>query len=456
MNSIFLTESTNSLYQQGKNNQAEGKYDLAIIQFNQFLQANPNHPDALAQLAFCLRTNKRPQMALTAYRQALRLVPGHSALLLGIAHCYKDLGNFDKAINYYEKSLKTESGKIESMYNLTLMKDYSLNAPLIKELQKFHEILSETDTSRVLVCFALGKIYESHGQHKNAFQYYEEANRLHFSRLAYSEKDWFNYFDRIESVFNADLFTRLKSVGSPDTTPIFIVGMPRSGSSLIEHILASHSAVYGNGEVDIIPRIAGHIIPQMTGLPDPQGINNLGQEAFTQIIEQVLRELRSYCLKNKPRITDKTLRNYAHIGLIHLLFPRATIIHCVRDPMDTCWSILRQHFGGILPYCYDQIALGRFYCRYQQLMHYWHTVLPNEIFDVQYEQLVKAPEATIRTLLEYCGLPFEENCLAFYQTKRAVVTASARQVRRPIYTASIKSWEPIAEELAPLRAALQV
>jgi hypothetical protein len=425
------------------------------LQFKQFLEASPNHLDAQNRLACCLRTTKRPLMALAAYRRAEKLAPGHPDLLAGMAGCYKDLGNFDKAISYYKRALKTESGKIEALYNLALLIDYPFSAPPVREMQRLHDTLSVADPARVLVCFALGRVYEGNGRHQEAFLFYEEGNRLHFPRVAYDERTWFANYDAIQGFFSVDLFARLENLGCPDTTPIFILGMPRSGSTLVEQILASHSAVYGGDELDIMPRIAESVIPRMAGLPYPMAINTMGREAFAQVTGLFLRELRSYCPNNKPRITVKTLHNYLHVGLIRLLFPRAAIIHCTRDPMDTCWSMYRQHFSGNIPYCYDQTALGRYYCRYRQLMRHWHAVLPGHIHDVAYEELVQEPEATIRLLLGHCGLPFERSCLTFYRTRRAVSTASSRQVRRPIYTSSVKSWEPVAEKLNPLRTALQ-
>ena len=168
-----------------------------------------------------------------------------------------------------------------------------------------------------------------------------------------------------------------------------------------------------------------------------------------------MNHLESYSDDKTLRIVDKTLGNYYHVGLIHLLFPNARIIHCVRDPMDICWSMYRHRFNGGLDYCYDQTALGRYYCRYSQFMQHWHSVLPNRIHDVRYEELVREPETVIRGLLEYCNLGWEDSCMAFHRTKRTIITHSMSQVRMPLYKKSIKSWEPVAEELAPLRAALQ-
>jgi tetratricopeptide (TPR) repeat protein len=450
------SDSIEPLYQRGTQHQLDYQYDMAIPLLNAVLQADPKHFKGLAQLAFCLRMTGKFRPAITAFRKALRISPNHPELLEGMANCYKDMGDFDKAIAAYERALKLKPGMADSLYGLVLLQEYSLNAPLVRELHRLHRSLSDTDESRIPVCFALGVVYEHHKELSRAFEYYQEGNRLKFVRSTYHESAQFAYFDAVQTCFTADVFSRRKEVGSHDVTPIFVVGMPRSGSTLVEQILASHSHVDGAGETNILPRMAERLTPQTGGVFYPEAINNLSTEARAQLAQHFLRQLRERCPDNKPRIATKTLSNFFHIGLIHLLLPRATIIHCVRDPMDTCWSAFRLCFtGNDLLYCYNQDALGRYYCRYQQLMRHWHQVLPGRIYDLRYEQLVTQPEATMRSLLEHCNLPWEKNCLSFYRTPRPVTTASMRQVRRPIYTTSIRSWEAVAEKLAPLRTALQ-
>lgn len=245
-------------------------------------------------------------------------------------------------------------------------------------------------------------------------------------------------------------------MGSPDATPIFVLGMPRSGTSLIEQILASHPQVHGAGEISIMPDIAARLIPQLTGLHNPQAINLLHPGAYVSIADHYINGLRSHCPEQKPYIVDKMPNNFFHIGLIKLLLPNAKIIHCVRDSMDTCWSLYRQHFGINHPYCYDQHALGKFYLRYQQLMQHWENVLPHAIYEVQYEKLVAAPEKEVSALLEHCALPWDESCLKFYDTKRTVNTASMQQVRQPIYHSALKSWQPLEKHLTTLSEALGI
>jgi len=451
-----VPDKIEALYQEGIQQQRAIEYDQAIEQFTKLLQITP-HPDAISRLATIYLSTGRIQQALTTYRQGLKLLPNHPFFLHGMASCYREMGNFDRAALYFGKTLKVIPDNVESLLSMVLTRDYSLNAKPVKDLLRLHESLSPKDQSRFMVCFALGKVYEGHHDYRRAFDYYDEANRLRFPQLGYDEAKQFAYFDAIESFFTADLFAQMKDIGfeCADTMPIFVVGMPRSGTSLVEQILASHSAVYGAGELPIMPYIADTFIPQLTSQPYPHAINHLQQAAFKLIAERYLRQMRSFCPDKSRYIVDKRVANYFHIGLIRILFPHAPIIHCVRDPMDTCWSLFRLHFVGDHPYCYDQRTLGRYYSRYQQLMRHWHRALPGEIYDLPYDQLVKQPESAIKSLLKHCHLPWEKNCMAFYRTKRAVSTASMRQVRRPIFVSSIKSWQPVADKLAPLRKALR-
>lgn len=342
------------------------------------------------------------------------------------------------------------------MYNLTMIREYPPDSVLARKLHALYDSPGCTGQSRAQVCFALARIQESHGDPKGAFRYYAEANAVQFPLVQYEKGRYAALFAEIEATFTSQLFRRLGKVGRADAAPIFVLGMPRSGTTLVEQILASHSGVFGAGETSIMPWIAESYIPRTYGRPFPLAVARMDASAFANLADLYLERLSEYCSSTTTRIVSKTPNNYLLVGLIRLLFPNAPIIHCMRDPMDTCWSMFRQYFvGSAHGYRYDQAALGRYYRRYQRLMEHWHKVLPGEIHDVRYEELVEQPEKTMRALLDHCGLSWEDKCLAFYRTRRVVNTASALQVRRPIYKTSIRSWRPVAEELAPLRAALE-
>lgn len=453
---IAFTESANSLYLRGTQYLKKMEYDEAIWSFQQALELDPKHVPSLSDLAWTLLTIGRFPLAYQTYKQARRLAPDNPDILSGIGLCFQAEGNFSKALSYYNKALKINPDEARYLYNIALLEQPHPNTGLGKRLRELYESRNCTGAARVYVCFSLAKIWEKHGDIKHAFQYYAEANRLQHSLAPYDEAAKMAVFDLIEKTFTADFIARLRNTECMDATPIFVLGMPRSGTSLVEQILASHSLVYGAGEIDVIPRVAEKLIPQLAGGQFPRVLQRMDKKAFRLLAEHSLRQFRSYCPDNSPHIVAKTPNNFFLIGLITLLFPRAAIIHCVRNPMDNCWSLFRQHFVGSHPFCYDQGTIGRYYCRYQKLMRHWHNVLPGVIYDVQYETLVSRPEAAIRALIEHCRLPWEDRCLAFYRTKRVVTTASFRQVRRPIYSTSLNAWEPLAQELAPLRAALGV
>lgn len=453
-NSAPPAESVDTRLEKGRQCMLNLDYFQAGALFEQCLAIQPDHVPALINLAQVLFKRSHISQALAAFRKALDLSPNNLVAMNGIGNCYMVEGNNGKAIRQYEMALKADPEYVGSMYNLALLRNHSPNASLVKQLERLHESPDCTGDRRVLACFALARISEGCGDLHRAFRYYEEANAVQFSLVNYNEARTIALFEDVQASFTSSLFHRLRHVGRTDATPIFVLGMPRSGTTLVTQILASHSGVYGAGETSIMPNIGERIIPQITGMPFTRAVASMDAPAFAGIANLYLQQLSAYCPGITAQIVDKTPSDFFMIGLIRLLFPRAPIIHCVRDPMDTCWSLFRQNFGWAHGYCYDQRALGRYYRRYQRLMDHWHKVLPGEIHDVQYEEMVAQPERTIRALLEYCGLPWEDRCLAFYRTKRVVNTASAVQVRRPIYKTSIKSWLPVAEELAPLRAAL--
>ncbi len=444
------------LYQKGCECVLERDFHQAAEFFARCLRMQPEDLPTLLAFAAALYSTNRIQPALAEYREALRLSPNNGSILTAIGNCYGAEGDFAQAASYYERALKANPEAVGAMLNLVMLHRYGLDSPLSGKLHTLYASSTCSGRSRIIVCFALAGLYERHGDLKRAYRYYAEGNAAQFSLVGYDEAREFALFEEIETTFTSQFFRKLGTVGRQDTTPIFVIGMPRSGTSLVEQILASHSGVYGVGEVGILPWVVDRLIPQTFGKPFPSVIADMDASAYAELSKLYLELLLSYCPENTSRVVSKTLNNYSLIGMIRLLFPRAPIIHCVRDPTDTCWSVFRQYFGGeMVPgYCYDQVALGRYYRRYQRLMDHWHKVLPGEVYDLRYEELVEEPEKTMRALLEYCGLAWEDRCLAFYRTKRPVATASALQVRQPIYKTSIRSWLPLADELEPLRAAL--
>lgn len=451
---VASAASLTALYEQGKRLQEQGLYTQALAMFDQLARLQPTNPQVYFQRGLTLFQMSQPKQAAAAYRTALKYAPGHANIYNGLGNCHLALGEREKATDCFEKALKAKPDHTACLYSLVLINRYHENSPVIRTLHQFYRSPSLPVREKLIVCFALGNFYEQQGDLPKAFPYYEEGNRLKLSQFNYDPASHMQLMDAIEATFTPDLFKRLQGAGSEDATPIFIIGMPRSGTSLVEQILASHSGVCGIGEINAFPGVALGSAPAATGQPFPQCAGALQPQHCKPLAEQYLAQLRSYATGHPAHICDKLPNNILFAGLIPIVLPRARIIHCTRDAMDTCWSFYKHLFFDRHPYCYDQKILGGFYCRYVKLMEHWHRVMPGAVHDMSYDELVESPEPAIRSMLDYCGLEWQDACLHFHRTKRPVTTASTLQVRRPLYKDAQKNWQPVARQLAPLREAL--
>jgi hypothetical protein len=309
------------------------------------------------------------------------------------------------------------------------------------------------DIDRTLMAFALANVHKKLGNDQQSFKHLLEGNRLQRQTLDYTPARSEATFNEIRAAYTTEILATPVEPVDHELTPIFIVGMPRSGTSLAEQILASHSLVHGCGELTSMNRLyhtafngKSHLGPQVAGLSEGR------RQELARIYLDELAELAG----GRPYTTDKMPHNFLHVGFITRLFPNARIIHCERHPLDTCFSIFTNLFTGSHPYAYDLEELGHYYLGYQRMMAYWYEVLPGRIYTLNYERVVADTETEVRKLLEFCGLPFEQACLSFHENKRAVVTVSSTQVRQPIYKSSVEGWRRYENELAPLRAVLGV
>jgi hypothetical protein len=305
---------------------------------------------------------------------------------------------------------------------------------------------------RAYLHFHLGHLYDRTGEYDRAFSHFRQGNNL--VQSPYDSDEHHRLVSSLIRAYDpASLATHPRAT-LPTEQPIFIVGMPRSGTTLVEQILTSHPRVYGAGELDDLSQIAA-ALPRTLGSaePYPRCLDTLTQAQVDALAQQHLAKLAALS-GNAPRVTDKMPLNFLNLGLIALLFPHARVIHCTRDPLDTCLSCYFCNFAGNLPYTYDLAHLGQFYKEYTRLMRHWKKVLPVRMREVSYEQLVADPEAQMRALVAFCGLDWDGNCLEFHNTERAVMTASDVQVRRPIYNSSVGLWRRYEKHLAPLLEAL--
>jgi tetratricopeptide (TPR) repeat protein len=306
---------------------------------------------------------------------------------------------------------------------------------------------SSSETEEVFIQFALAKALEDIGDYTRAFEHLSKGNTLKRQQTHYDELQVAEYFQRISRVFNEGLFDRLRGAGNPSATPIFVLGMPCSGSTLIEQILASHPQIYAAGELASASTVLG------PPLEYPESVIGLDRTALEAIGQAYLARL-PVAANGKMRIVDKQPENFLNIGLIYLMLPNARIIHTTRNAIDNCMSCYSKLFQDI-PYCYDLGELGRFYRRYTELMSHWQSVLTRDaVLDVSYENVVDDLEGQARRLIDYCGLSWDRQCLKFEETRRPVKTSSAVQVRRPLFRSSIGRWRKHQAALAPLLRAL--
>lgn len=412
--------------------------------FSKCLESAPDHLPSLLQLGSSLRESDRLQEALEVFQRALALGANALDVYKHLALIHVDLSRLDEAIRCWEKVLELDPACALAHFRLSHLRKRDHAIPAMEAL--FAK--ADKPLDKIHLAFGLGKAFEDGGDSDRAFRFLHEGNQLKRKQFRYSIDEWRVFFKKLQDIFNADFLQGFPDGGLDDNTPIFILGMPRSGSSLVEQILASHPDVFGAGELKLLPALCSEAAKRR-GEPFPEFFRNLDREEWIELGREYIAGLR---LKqpSSPRITDKMPQNFRFVGAISLMLPRARIIHCQRSPMDNCWSIYKNLFADGHPYAYDLQELGQFYNYYRELMRHWNEVLPGRIYNVQYERLVSDPQVEIATLLEFCGLPFDQRCVDFHRNERAVDTMSAAQVKQPMNRGSIERWTQFREQLAPL------
>jgi tetratricopeptide (TPR) repeat protein len=414
----------------------------------------PNSPQTWVTKAAVATRLMRQEDALDAYERALQLQPEEPGLRMSVGHVLKTLGRRQESEASYQAVLSLDPGRAEAYWSLADLKNYTFSEAQIEAMQRLLDIDRRDHSNEAQLHFALGKAFEQREEYPRAFGHYARGNALRRLEAPFDIGTFEQRSARIRAFFTRAFFAGRAGAGDRSAAPIFIVGLPRSGSTLIEQILASHSRVEGTMELPNILNIVGDlddIVPGRDGYPET--IKGVAGGQLTALGSRYLAEtapLRTAA----ERFTDKLPNNFSHVGLIHAILPNATVIDARRHPMDACFSTFKQYFAEGQAFSYDLEDLGRYYRCYLSLMDHWDEVLPGKVLHVQYEQLVADPESHIRRLLEHCGLEFEAACLNFHQTRRAVRTASAEQVRQPIYSSGVGYWRRFQSELEPLRVAL--
>lgn len=429
-----------------------GRWQEAADVYQQALKLDPRSALVHDALGYVLWMLERYEDSLASFDKALTIDPDYAASLSKKARFLYVLGRRDESRTLVERAIAIDPGNPNNYLLLSELKKFEPGDPQLAAMESLlPAIESRPVQDQAALHFALGRAYGDVGRHEQSFHHLHKGNALTRAEIVYDEPTEIDSLDRIARVFTPELLRSKAGHGNPSTQPIFIVGMPRSGSTLIEQILASHPDVYGAGERENFQKAR---IDVTGSRAYPEVVRSMTPEQLDAVGSAYLASMTASA-PIAAHFTDKMLANYIYVGLIRLALPNARIIHAQRNPIDTCLSCFALRFNGPQNFVYDLGELGRFYRAYQQLMDHWRRVLPDDaMLEVQYEDVVADIETQARRIVAYCGLEWNEACLAFHQNRRAVHTASASQVRQPIYKTSVERWRAYEKHLEPLLEAL--
>ena len=426
-----------------------GKLVEAVEIYGRLVGLKPDDGDAWAGYGRTLGQAGRVEEAEEAYRKSLAIDPKAPGVHMARAHMLKTLGDQEEALGAYRKSIEYNPALGESYWSMANLKIFRFANSEVSAMEQ--QVLGDDlkEGSRVHFLFALGKAYEDKGDYQKAWQHYHQGNQLNRESVSYDPVANELQLKKIESTFTKELFLANEGAGHEAPDPIFIVGLPRTGSTLVEQILASHSQVEGTAELPNLGAIAestGKFRPD--GLCFPDTLATLTKRDFAFYGKEYLQQVSRHRVLNTPFFIDKMPNNFVHAGWIKLILPNAKIINTRRHPMDGLLGVYKQLFAKGQDFTYDMLELSEFYRGYIEIMQHWDDVLPGQVLDVHYEDTVTDTEAQVRRILEFCGLEFEESCLRFYETDRPVKTASSEQVRQPIYTSALGLWKKYGDNLS--------
>ncbi len=461
----------------------QGKLDEAVVTYRQALQIKPDYAEAHHNLGNTLVRQEKPEEAVASFQRALQISPDYVEAYSSLGNTLKDQGKLDKAVGVYQRALQIkpdyaqghynlgialkEQGKLDEAatsyeralqikpdyalahFSLSQIKKFARDDPRIQPMKNLLSDDSKPDKDRILYNFVLGTAYDELGEYDLAFRHFSEGNQLKRQMIEYDPGDRAGYVSALVDFYTAEMFTTLgDSMAVDSETPIFIVGMPRSGTTLVEQILASHADVFGAGELrnvsELIPRLAS----LSTGDKDyPYCMQNLPTGAVRELAREYIEMLRQMA-PGKKHITDKMPGNFFSLGLIALLWPNSKIIHCRRDPLAIGFSCYRRYFWEGQLFSWDLAEIGHYWRQYDRLWRHWRQVLPVPVLALPYEQLVENSEEEIHRILDHCGLPWDDNCLQSHRTGRRVQTTM--EVRRPIYREALDHWRHYEHHLEPL------
>lgn len=436
---------------------AQGRDADAVAAFGTATALRPDYLDAHVQCGKALLQAGKPGEAIPCFERALALAPGNADLHANLATALLMDGREEEAAARFEQALQIDPRCVLAHYNRSGLKTFRPGDPEIGQMER---LVGEPDTGqpdRLQLHFALGKAWMDVGDADRAFAHLDAGNRIKRGTVDFDIDAEIGRMEAIAAAFSPEVMTRLAGGGSDSELPVFVVGMPRSGSTLVEQILASHPEVAAAGEIAAAKEMLQRLRrPDGRIAPFPAVVAELSPAVIADLARLYLL-IMTPLAHGRPRLVDKLLDNYMLLGLIHLCLPHARIIHCRRDPLDTCLSCYATLFGAGQPFTYDLAELGRYWRAYDRMMAHWRALLPTDRFiEVRYEDLVADLDGEARRLVAHCGLEWNDACLEFYRTRRPVASASTSQVRRPIYGSSVGRWKRYRNHIGPLLEALQV
>ncbi len=461
----FLLESAKALepdnvsahYDYAKLLRKRQKFEQALVEATELRAKEPGNPEFEMLYANENLAVGNFDEAMDTYQALLTAMPNNPGINLTYGHALKTVGRQDEAVAAYRQAYHVRRDCGDAFWSLANLKTYRFSDDELAQMREQEASPSIALADRYHLCFAAGKALEDRGDYQASFAYYERGNRLKREELKYDPQRLTDEMQRQRASVTAELLGQFKGAGCPAPDPIFIVGLPRAGSTLLEQILASHSQVEGTMELPNILALSHRLDHREMHNEEPEYPANLGEltrEEFTQFGEAFIRDTQIYRKAGTQFFIDKMPNNFRHIGLIHLILPNAKIIDARRGAMGCCFSGFKQLFAEGQEFTYGLEEVGRYYRDYVGLMDHWDAVLPGKILRVRYEDVVADLDTQVRRLLGFCGLPFEEACLNFHKNERAVRTASSEQVRQPIFKTGVDQWEHFSTHLDPLRSIL--
>jgi tetratricopeptide (TPR) repeat protein len=429
----------------------------ALAETEVLLKADPHHPGYRNLQAASLAQLGEYERAIVVFERLLADFPVQPKGWMSYGHALKTIGRQEPAVAAYRRAISLAPGLGEAWWSLANLKTFRFTPADLDAMRAALAGDDLSDEDRFHLDFALGKALEDAGRDEEAFAAYSRGNALRRSGLDYDAEETHRHVLRSRALFTPAFWAARQDWGCPSPDPIFILGLPRAGSTLVEQILASHPLVEGTMELPDMPALAKRLGARTRREQDsayPDVLADLDADACRALGEAYLARTSPQRKTDRPYFIDKMPNNFSHVGLIRLILPRARIVDARRHPLGCCFSGFKQHFARGQAFTYDLTDLGRYYADYVALMAHFDAVLPGHVHRVIYEHMVADPETEVRSLLAYCGLDFDPACLRFYENDRAVRTASSEQVRRPIFTEGLDQWRRFEPWLGPLKAAL--